>query len=69
MNLKPCPFCGGEAREELTHGQFEGYGQKTIYCQQCSATSSNAEDWNTRSEPTWIPIKEGLPIAGKEEKK
>jgi len=47
MKLKPCPFCGGEARIELEHGTFEGYDIKKVYCSKCSASAS-VEEWNHR---------------------
>jgi len=46
--LLPCPFCGGEAKEENQRGQWEGYNIKNIYCQKCAATASSKEDWNRR---------------------
>ena len=45
--LKPCPCCGGEAKEESTHGEWEGYRLKTVYCRICSV-SAKREDWNKR---------------------
>jgi len=49
--LKPCPFCGGEAREQEQRGSFGGYGLTEIYCLDCSARSSDKDDWNTRTAP------------------
>ncbi len=46
--LKECPFCGGEAKKEQTRGSFGGYCLTTVYCQTCSANTSNAEKWNKR---------------------
>jgi len=49
--LKRCPFCGGEAREQEQPGSFGGYGITEISCRDCSARASNNDDWNTRTEP------------------
>lgn len=46
--LKPCPFCGGKAREELARGMFEGYRIYHIYCQGCGSSSPNVKIWNMR---------------------
>ena len=51
-NLKPCPFCGGEADyyENYYHGC-------NIYCQKCGAEfecdseAEAIEAWNRRAEP------------------
>ena len=53
--LKPCPFCGGEAEKV-----YRSTGQTTqIVCKGCKAqfpksTNANAYDdaWNTRAERT-----------------
>lgn len=46
--LLPCPFCGGEAKEEPQRGTWGGYKITNIYCQKCSASISNKEHWNKR---------------------
>lgn len=48
VHLLPCPFCGGEAKEELQRGSWESYNIKNIYCQKCGANVSNREIWNKR---------------------
>ncbi len=45
--LKLCPSCGGKAEEESTRGVWEGYYDKTVYCQSCSF-SADRKDWNKR---------------------
>ncbi|KKL20689.1 hypothetical protein LCGC14_2452940 [marine sediment metagenome] len=47
-DLKKCPFCGSEAKQEQSHGSFGGYGLEKIYCQGCSANAGSAADWNER---------------------
>ena len=71
--LKPCPFCGGEA--ELRHGITTMFKQKTSYieCKECHAKSSEStisteyscddraiEDWNARVDISAIPEQVGL---------
>lgn len=46
--LKPCPFCGGAAREREQPGSFGGYGITEISCHGCSARASDKYDWNKR---------------------
>ena len=54
-NLKPCPFCGGEARICKYHGQDKYF----VVCELCGASVGNASAtrdaaknaWNTRYEP------------------
>ena len=63
MKLKPCPFCGGEAKRTK-------FGRKVAYteivCSNCDATmrgshfSAPVERWNTRTSG-WIPVSERLP--------
>lgn len=56
--LKPCPFCGGEASKRLFYGTRYG-----VYCDECDArvgglfgTEAEAvEAWNTRAERTCYP--------------
>lgn len=43
--LKPCPFCGGEA--EAVH---EINGMWTVECVKCGALVDGIEAWNTRVE-------------------
>lgn len=52
--LKPCPFCGGEAREVIRKGVFSERFS-IIYCTKCEHSSglfkgikSAREYWNTR---------------------
>ena len=59
IKLKPCPFCGGEAKfEEVTiefNSGFWDYGGIVIKCSKCgvqtnaySQTGMAARAWNTR---------------------
>jgi Lar family restriction alleviation protein len=61
--LLPCPFCGGEGRNE-PDGRSPGYW---IQCQQCHAQSDDrgspemaAKAWNTRTAVNTYPAVEGL---------
>lgn len=61
QNLKPCPFCGGEA-EIRTYGS-KGTGLKYIRCTDCHAATASyltkkevLAAWNTRVAPQWLPI-------------
>lgn len=35
IELKPCPFCGGEA--EISHGRFDGKDTSYVVCKRCMA--------------------------------
>lgn len=38
MKLKPCPFCGGEAKTEVSYSQFDGAElllRASVYCRVC----------------------------------
>lgn len=60
-NLKPCPFCGGEASKRLFYK-----GKYRIHCNVCEAHSGDvcdteaeaANTWNTRAERTCKVIME-----------
>lgn len=45
--LKPCPFCGGEADPE---GWMNGDGECGPECESCGATASSVIVWNRRAE-------------------
>jgi Lar family restriction alleviation protein len=55
IELKPCPFCGGEASKRLFYK-----GKYRVHCNVCDAHSGDvcdteaeaAESWNTRAEKT-----------------
>lgn len=57
MELKPCPFCGGEAcmQEHVFHGYTSTYG---VVCLDCCAETRQfydtkeeaAEAWNRRAD-------------------
>jgi Lar family restriction alleviation protein len=54
--LKPCPFCGGEA--ELQYPEEMGDNRGTVMCTKCYASTSDKENWkdaieawNTRTSP------------------
>ena len=67
-DLKPCPFCGGEAR-------FETYGGTAcaVVCQTCGCGTPTmrlddgmiaADLWNRRAERTWHDFADELPPVG-----
>ena len=35
IELKPCPFCGGEA--ELSEGRFDGKNTSYVMCKRCAS--------------------------------
>ena len=52
--LKPCPFCGGEA--EAVH---EINGMWTVECTKCGALVDGIAAWNTRAVEKWLTCKCG----------
>jgi len=73
--LKPCPFCGGEAKRTDIEEEGENFGGSYISCKRCLA-SSNLEfgrkenfvrNWNRRASG-WQPIetapRDGTPFIG-----
>lgn len=51
--LKPCPFCGGEAKYEEFDDGFFNWGR--VECKQCGAMittppTNTIEAWNRRAE-------------------
>lgn len=48
--LKPCPFCGGEAEDVLEW--FDECGECRIECTQCGASVDTVDAWNTRHVET-----------------
>lgn len=51
MKLKPCPFCGGEAK--VMKGETimeEGVEYPPwVYCENCGASGSSVEEWNQQT--------------------
>ena len=68
--LKPCPFCGGEAEQSITHTTH--YDFYYIHCKQCKNQSGSCTDksvvvnqWNTRHTPegyALVPVEPGEDI-------
>ena len=61
--LKPCPFCGGEAKINRIVNTFYQYARYFSSCTRCSAESKvfeteqeAIEAWNTRAERTCHPF-------------
>lgn len=61
IKLKPCPFCGGEAKINVDHEEVEDTEKRhwayTVVCNRCCATSGLTylpekarEAWNRRAE-------------------
>ena len=49
-DLRPCPFCGGEAvieRGEISSGSTITFGDLAV-CDACGAAAESSEKWNTR---------------------
>ena len=66
-NLKPCPFCGGEARIKARYYRAIDYYSYSGVCAECNAsmdpkdTEAEAiEAWNTRWERTCNRVMHGL---------
>lgn len=49
--LKPCPFCGGEADPA---GWMRGDGKTGPACDNCGGACESIEMWNTRAAPQGI---------------
>ena len=70
MELKPCPFCGGEARIMLEEEDRPDDSFHNVYCTICGAqfwVKSKTEavaKWNRRADG-WIAVEERLPEVGK----
>lgn len=50
VELKPCPFCGGDASQEWSRdatGEFS-----YITCTECSGQADHPQTWNTRATPS-----------------
>ena len=64
--LKPCPFCRGEARIMLEEDDRPNECFHNIYCTSCGvqfwvkSKSEAVEKWNTRPD-NWISVEERLP--------
>lgn len=71
--LKPCPFCGGEADCNNSGFMKAGKHMWAVECLKCGMVTTFAdtekeaiEAWNKRTEPErpkgrWIPVTERLP--------
>ena len=52
LRIKPCPFCGGEAKTAPTHRPIGGY---CVYCTKCDATSgAHMQDEERSHKEIWI---------------
>lgn len=66
--IKPCPFCGGEAKEFT--GEDAAPHRWTVECDSCGAhvgsdTRHKARaKWNRRAERTWHDFTDELPPVG-----
>lgn len=70
QELKPCPFCGGDAvSSTCTAGDDESgyYALHSVHCRECKSATDDAigrEDaikiWNTRTDG-WISVDDELP--------
>ena len=52
--LKPCPFCGGEAKSNNSMR-----GSYYVYCITCNAASDDTngvDKWNTRKPDGWVSV-------------
>lgn len=52
--LKPCPFCGGEATTNERHKDLQGK-YYLVGCRDCNLDMFTPEDWNTRHLDTIQP--------------
>ena len=54
VELKPCPFCGGEARRlDLTEKGWEGKGGVVIECTNCGVSTSIEFGYNQHLIDRW----------------
>jgi len=67
VELKPCPFCGGNNLESWDGGEANLH---MIECYDCDCSTGNMislkyaiEAWNTRT-PQWVSVEDGLPEEG-----
>ena len=62
QELLPCPFCGGEAKNQST-----GYGDYRVYCGKCECSTVRWSSSKEKAIAAWNRRTQHSPTTGQEE--